>query len=254
VSDDIDLHNMTGRAEAAEYALVKAREENNRRMEREEKLSEEIIRLRRLLEINEDRAVYLEEQTTEARLEKVLRILRGVGWQKIEVGDVVVEAWRPSAPPVPSDFKRACTSCYARECLPDANVCEGCRTPPERLVLHYVLMTFRDGRQMQVEIKPGEYELHLPPDVVSIRTVAETKAEPIVVVTAPHRHRLVGIALETAGACYDCGVWVSLQSDGTLQPSLPCGCPSGAHPNQQNYLSGAAERDGRTCKLGWPAP
>lgn len=31
-----------------------------------------------------------------------------------------------------------------------------------------------------------------------------------------------------------------------------CGCPESAHPEARNYAEGAAERDGRICRLGWP--
>ena len=31
-----------------------------------------------------------------------------------------------------------------------------------------------------------------------------------------------------------------------------CECRPGAHPARENYLKGAAERDGAICKLGWP--
>lgn len=33
---------------------------------------------------------------------------------------------------------------------------------------------------------------------------------------------------------------------------MACGCPAGAHADVYNMLAGAAERDGRVCKLGWP--
>ncbi len=33
---------------------------------------------------------------------------------------------------------------------------------------------------------------------------------------------------------------------------LPCKCEEGSHPNHNNYSAGAAERNGRTCRLGWP--
>lgn len=31
-----------------------------------------------------------------------------------------------------------------------------------------------------------------------------------------------------------------------------CECRAGAHPARENYMKGAAERDGAVCKLGWP--
>jgi hypothetical protein len=31
-----------------------------------------------------------------------------------------------------------------------------------------------------------------------------------------------------------------------------CGCDEARHPESANMLAGAAERDGKTCKLGWP--
>lgn len=34
--------------------------------------------------------------------------------------------------------------------------------------------------------------------------------------------------------------------------SLDCGCSADRHGNFRNMLEGAAERDGRVCKLGWP--
>lgn len=34
--------------------------------------------------------------------------------------------------------------------------------------------------------------------------------------------------------------------------AMSCGCPVGRHPETPNYLAGSAERDGPTCRLGWP--
>lgn len=33
---------------------------------------------------------------------------------------------------------------------------------------------------------------------------------------------------------------------------MPCGCQFGSHPAKQNYLTGAADREGLVCDLGWP--